>query len=260
MELANVAEIKANTYKAFDSLLTKEIMKTNIPLTHISQETGISRTTLTKMRNGELGCTYNLKAFKRFRLFKCFFDVNELNTKYLSFQPILEIESSDSLNNESYDIELSSNKAFSEAFVRQATDPTVMAIYVHSLNNGITQDDIKESFGLNGIRIADELVSTKVLYFSNGTYRAINRSYIDMPKENIKKIITSLSENYKSSHSGQGKNWINFRVDKTNYETIEKIQALHAEFSQKIQDILEEPTARGSVPFYTINQMDTFED
>lgn len=263
MQLTNVAEIKSSIYKAYDTLLTQEIMKTNIPLTHLSQETGISRTTLTKMRNGELGSTFNIKPFKKFKLFKCFFDVAELSGKYTSFQSILDTQNcwpSQTSPKDVYDVELSSSTAFADIFAKHASDPTAMAIYAHALGEGISQQHLKELFGLNGIKIAQELTDSKLLYLSRETYRVISNSYVDLPKEKIKKLVTSLSENYKSSHSGQGKNWINFKVDKTNKETIEKIQNLHADFSQKVHDLLTEDSAKGSIPFYTFNEMDTFEN
>lgn len=265
-------ELKANEnqqllklYRLFDTTILKAMKNSNLTLLHINKETGVSRTTLRKIRDGEEGCTYNLTPYKRYKLFNCFFSVEQINLHYSHFSPLFDSEEPIKNNSESkssaggWDSDLSTNHVFNEIFAKEMRDPMAISIYTQSLESGLAKKDLVSNFGNFGISIAEKLVRANILAFHNEKYIAINSSYVDIDKNKVKDIVTSLSQNYNPSHCGQEKNWINFRTAKISESAIKRIQDLHAQLSNQIQEILSEPESKGSIPFYSINQMDTFE-
>lgn len=250
------------TYLQYDSLMINSLQNTNLTLSHLHKETGISRNTLRKMKEGVEGCTFNIAPYRRYKLFSCFFNLKILRTNYPHFIEIFDESKSNGNSNKEiplWDADLSSNQVFNDIFAQEMKDPMAILIYAKSLDNGFSKKELVEEYGSHGLKIADKLVRSNLIAYHNEKFTAINSNYVDVEKGQIKEIIISLSQNYNPSHCGQEKNWINFRIAKINSEALRRIQNLHAELSSQIQDILSEPESKGSIPFYTINEMDTFE-
>ncbi|MFA5583632.1 MAG: hypothetical protein WDA09_05395, partial [Bacteriovoracaceae bacterium] len=174
--------------------------------------------------------------------------------KYSQFSRIFSTREESS----KWDFELSNSGQFHETFTRELSDPISIAIFTMSLNDGVSSIDIKERFGSNGIEVANKLVDKKLIFYSKNSYFALNTTYVDLPKKGLKTIVTSLSENYNPMNCGQGKNYINFRIDKVSPSALLKIQEIHASFSESVSNILEQQESKGHIPFYSINQMDIF--
>lgn len=245
-----------NLLDKFFSLMSTKLNATQDSLSYISKQTGISRLTLRNIRSGHTSA--KIESYRRYKLFTFFFHDSEILSTYSCFSPLFY--DLDSREEEKWDFDLSSKSSFTKAFGTEMSNPVAIAIYTMSLGYGVRKEEVQENFGKVGVEIANRLVFNQILLEAKDIYYAANTSFIELPKEEIKNIITSLSKNYNINNSGQNKNYINFRVDKVNHESLQEIQELHAEFDERIKEILRRPESKGDVPFYTINQMDIFSE
>lgn len=161
------------------------------------------------------------------------------------------------------DLDLSFNTNFSNTFAEKLSNPIALAIYTLSLGaTGVSVEEVKKQFGEYSTSIINMLIQSNLIIQSGkkATLFAINKDYVDIERDQIKKLIPTMNTFYQTAHAGQQRNFIGFRIDKVNNATLEKLQKLHATFQNEVNAVLAEEGHEGEIPIYTFNQLDSFVD
>jgi len=190
-------------------------------------------------------------------------EINDVLKKYAP--AIREIERTGKYPVEnSIDLELSSDTKFTDTFTETMRNPVALAIYSMSIpQDGVFESVITERFGSYSKEIISDLLEKKIIIkagSSNVKYYAINREMLNLSRPQVQKIIPSLNESYKTSHCGEGRNYISVRIEAINKKSLYKIHEAYSQLDNTISKILEDESSKGEIPFYGFFQMDTFTD
>jgi hypothetical protein len=166
---------------------------------------------------------------------------------------------------ETIDIDLSTNKKFTEDFTKCMQNPVAVAIYTLSLSeSGVPESEVIDQFGKYSESILKDLLHKRIIIKSflqkEVRYFAQNKDMLYLERDQVQKIIPSLNSFYRSGHSGKDRNYISFRIDRINREALRDIQRAYIELEEKLVDILKEESCRGEIPFYCFSQLDTFSE
>jgi hypothetical protein len=247
----------------FDELIIKKVSswgKEGKSFYALSDLSGIRRASLYNIRDGK----FTSRNFNPFRLMKLIsiLDQCELETvkeKYSKFLNVIERVTTQP--SESVDEELSTSSLFSKIFSESMSNPVALAIYTHSLGDGVKEKDIMQLYGSYGLTVLEDLKNKGIIHIASTktkSYQATNSRYVEIEKKHVKNIIKTLSDCYNPNNSGKERNFISFRVDKVNSNTIKKLYQLHSEFHSRTNQVLATEDSGGDIPFYSFSEMDTF--
>lgn len=190
-------------------------------------------------------------------------EISEVLKKYAPAINEIELKGKYPVEN-SIDLELSSDDNFTSIFVDAMRNPVALAIYSMSVSqDGVLDSVISEKFGSYANEIVNDLIEKNIIIKTGSSrlkYHAINRETLSLTRPQTQKIIASLNESYKVSHSGQGRNYIFARIESVNKKALYKIHEAYAQLDNTINKILEDESSKGEIPFYGFFQMDTFTD
>ena len=139
-------------------------------------------------------------------------------------------------------------------------DEDVFVSYIMaSVSNGLPLHAFTSVLGEKAKEALHVLLESKIVEeVENNTYKVINNGALIRSFSSIKHHISTYAKHYKVGHVGKNRNYIHSLSDGLNTQGISKVQELHKEFHEKLQQVYRNDFFKGEIPSFSIAFCDTF--